>query len=159
MRNNQRLPANLYNQQLKKLTAEQEELAFSPNLLIGPKVIRGVAGSGKTVVLANAVANLLLKEEEERHNSLFNTTTEGQSSRILVLCYNRNLAPYLKTMIEECFEHKKLSSKWRMPGDAKLVVSNIDRFLFSLPARKPFCLLYPARLPPPVQPPIYPVLW
>jgi hypothetical protein len=31
---------------LKRLTKEQEELAFHPNLVRGPKVIRGVAGSG-----------------------------------------------------------------------------------------------------------------
>ena len=40
------------NRQLKIMTKEQEQLAFNPNLLRGPKVIRGVAGSGKTVVLA-----------------------------------------------------------------------------------------------------------
>lgn len=49
------------NLQLKRLTKEQEDLAFSPNLVRGPKVIRGVAGSGKTVVLANAVAETFLR--------------------------------------------------------------------------------------------------
>ena len=49
------------NMQLKKLTKEQEDLAFSPNLVRGPKVIRGVAGSGKTIVLANAVAETFLR--------------------------------------------------------------------------------------------------
>ncbi len=111
--------------QLKRLTAEQESLAFSPNLLRGPKVIRGVAGSGKTVVLANAVADAFLRAQREP--GLFQTGDD--SLHVLVLCFNRALVPYLEQLILQCFDARKPFADWRIPG-ARLEVCNIDRFAY-----------------------------
>jgi superfamily I DNA and RNA helicase len=119
------------NLQLKRLTKEQEDLAFSPNLVRGPKVIRGVAGSGKTVVLANSVAETLLRAMGEASNpQLFAGDREGMP-QILVLCYNRALVPYLKNLIWECFESRKPKSEWVLPASC-LKVMNVDRYAYWL---------------------------
>lgn len=113
--------------QLKKLTEEQEKLAFNPNLLRGPKVIRGVAGSGKTVVLANAVAEVYLRAMAERSSrKLFAALMTNELPKVLVLCYNRALAPYLSDLITECFDRRKPNADWTLPRNV-LTVTNIDR--------------------------------
>jgi hypothetical protein len=125
------------NARLKKLTREQEELAFSPLLVRGPKVIRGVAGSGKTVVLANAVAETLLRAMSRRSQpDLFAPQSGHRLPRILVLCYNRTLAPYLERTIKQCFEARKPDTAWVFPAST-LLVRNVDRF--AVPQRQVTC--------------------
>jgi superfamily I DNA and RNA helicase len=120
------------NLQLKKLTKEQEDLAFSPNLVRGPKVIRGVAGSGKTVVLANAVAETLLRAMGEASiPQLFAVAAGQRLPQILVLCFNRALVPYLKNLIRDCFEARKPKTDWVLPASC-LNVMNIDRYAYWL---------------------------
>jgi hypothetical protein len=119
------------NLQLKKLTKEQEDLAFSPNLVRGPKVIRGVAGSGKTVVLANAVAETLLRAMGERSVPQLFTASGDSMPQILVLCFNRALVSYLKNLIRECFESRKPKSEWVLPASC-LKVMNVDRYAYWL---------------------------
>lgn len=114
--------------QIRRLTSEQERLAFSPLLVKGPKVIRGVAGSGKTIVLANAVAERFLEWRRNRQPDLFEEVPEP---KILVLCFNRNLAVYLEDSIRSCFEALKPDSSWSFPKD-RLVVMNIDRYVWGL---------------------------
>ena len=120
------------NLQLKKLTKEQEDLAFSPNLLRGPKVIRGVAGSGKTVVLANAVAEAFVRATNEATPDLFGS--QRPLPEILVLCYNRVLAVYILELIRQCFDARKPRSEWIFPA-SHLKVMNIDRYAFDLAQR------------------------
>lgn len=106
--------------QIKKLSREQEELIGHEQILNGPKVIRGVAGSGKTVVLANLVANKLLEHYDEKR--LF----QGDQIKILVLCFNKTLVPYLKNLIKQCFEQQKRNST--LFPERSLDVINIDKF-------------------------------
>jgi len=118
------------NIQLKRLTKEQEDLAFSPRLLQGRKVIRGVTGSGKTIVLANAVAEAFLTILSIRGDQV----GSGQPIRdlkILVLCFNRALAPLLSDLITECFNSRKPCKAWSIPKTALKVV-NIDRYMYHL---------------------------
>lgn len=118
---------DLRSQELRRLTKEQEDLAFSPQLLRGPKVIRGVAGSGKTVVLANAVANLLIETKSQAENDLFGGAA-GQV-KALVLCYNRALVDYIKSLVKQAFDALKPESRWIYP-EAQVEVTNIDRFFY-----------------------------
>jgi superfamily I DNA and RNA helicase len=121
------------NTQLKRLTKEQEDLAFSPLLTRGPKVIRGVAGSGKTIVLANAVAETILREQSRfaTQTSLLEETKKHNHCRILVICFNRALVPYLEKLIYGCFDSRKPSANHSIVAGT-LNITNIDRLGFSL---------------------------
>ena len=88
---------------IRVLDREQERVA--EHLRSGYRVLRGVAGSGKTLVLAHRARHL-----HERY----------PKRRILVLCYNRVLAEALKTMVTP---------------DKRLEVTNIDRLSFRLAGR------------------------
>lgn len=63
-----------------------------------PRVIRGVAGSGKTVVLAKLAARYLHRHYPE------------QTARIAVTCFNRTLVLFLA---------QKLDAAWREYGHAE----------------------------------------
>ena len=89
---------------IRVMDREQERVA--EHLGAGYRVLRGVAGSGKTLVLAHRARHL------HRH---------WPNRRILVLCYNRVLANALKTMV--------------MP-DKRLEVTNIDRLAYRLAERR-----------------------
>jgi hypothetical protein len=117
-------------QGLKALTREQEALAFDPRLTRGPKVIRGVAGSGKTIVLANAVADALIRDGCRRAEpDLYGP--RAAPVQVLVLCFNRVLARHLADLIRACFEARKPRTDWELPLD-QVVVRNIDRYAGSL---------------------------
>ena len=89
---------------IQVMDREQERVA--EHLGAGYRVLRGVAGSGKTLVLAHRARHL--------HEHWSNW-------RILVLCFNRVLANALRTMVE--------------PGK-RLEVTNIDRLAFDLAERR-----------------------
>ena len=89
---------------IRVMDREQERVA--EHLGAGYRVLRGVAGSGKTLVLAHRARHL--------HEHWPNW-------RILVLCFNRVLANALKTMV--------------MP-DKRLEVTNIDRLAYRLAERR-----------------------
>lgn len=75
----------------KYLSEEQKELI---QLRIGgfPRVIRGVAGSGKTVVLAALAARYLHSRYPE------------DTPRMAVTCFNRTLVPFLQNRIEAAWQ-------------------------------------------------------
>ena len=89
---------------IRVMDREQERVA--EHLGTGYRVLRGVAGSGKTLVLAHRARHL------HKHWSGW---------RILVLCFNRVLANALRTMVE--------------PGK-RLEVTNIDRLAYHLAERR-----------------------
>ncbi len=83
----------------KHLSREQLDLS---RLRIGtfPRLIRGVAGSGKTVVLANLVARTLTRELGE--GELF-SQDERRELKIGVMCFNSALVPLLRQKIKDAF--------------------------------------------------------
>lgn len=78
----------------KYLSKEQKECSQLPTGSY-PRVIRGVAGSGKSIVLANMVARYLHKEMRSFENIEF----KNVNKRIAVVCYNRTLVSYLQQRI------------------------------------------------------------
>jgi len=70
---------------LKVLDLRQEELARK--IKTGHRILNGVAGSGKTVLLISR-ARLLSESNEE--------------AKILVLCFNRALSKYLNNRLSDC---------------------------------------------------------
>ena len=85
---------------IQVMDREQERVA--EHLGAGYRVLRGVAGSGKTLVLAHRARHLHMN---------------WPNWRILVLCYNRVLANALEKMVNT---------------DKRLTVTNIDRLAYSL---------------------------
>ena len=89
---------------IKVMDRKQERVA--EHLGPGYRVLRGVAGSGKTLVLAHRARHL------HKH---------WPNWRILMLCYNRVLADALSKMVE---------------SDKRLEVINIDRLAYRLSVRR-----------------------
>ncbi len=87
----------------KELSPEQSELSVA-TWETGPRLVRGVAGSGKTIVLANNIARRtvrLLREQAE--GDLYHSK---RSPRLLAICFNRTLSPYLLRKIETAFKQR-----------------------------------------------------
>lgn len=80
----------------KRLSDEQQKLA-EQDWSGGPRLIRGVAGSGKTIVLAAHVARLITQYEKQQRSLLGN-----KKKKILVVCYNRTLQELLHEKINGC---------------------------------------------------------
>jgi superfamily I DNA and RNA helicase len=78
------------------LTEEQQDLSrmsFDGH----PQLVRGVAGSGKTIVLANNVAHWILRN--------CHGVPDGQRPRIAVVCFNRALVEFIRSKIRESYFH------------------------------------------------------
>lgn len=77
----------------RRLSDEQQRLA-EQLWEEGPRLVRGVAGSGKTVVLAHNCARRLARMAEAA-DGLFG----GRPPRVLAVCFNRTLAPLIRDRI------------------------------------------------------------
>lgn len=88
----------------KYLSEEQKELS---RLLVGehPRLIRGVAGSGKSVVLARMVAHYLHRRMESLESAKF---SQGLPS-VAVVCFNQALVSFLKQKIRIAFRERTLN--------------------------------------------------
>jgi superfamily I DNA and RNA helicase len=105
----------------KNLSLEQQELSRLP---VGghPRVVRGVAGSGKSVVLANMVARYLRRRLAELSES-----AESQSPRVGVVCFNKALVPFLLARIGDA-----LGDDFEKAKEC-LTSSHFERLVRSLP--------------------------
>lgn len=79
----------------KHLSDEQQDLSTT-DIVGTPRLIRGVAGSGKSIVLANLVARYL-----SRQRDLFDA--DDRADRVAVLCFNRSLVSMLRRKIEAAY--------------------------------------------------------
>lgn len=68
----------------------------------GPRLVRGVAGSGKTIVLANQVARRL--GGAQRQASLLEP--DPPLPRLAVVCNNRTLVPLIRAKIDAAFRQR-----------------------------------------------------
>lgn len=85
----------------KTLSEEQQRLS-SQNWNEGPRLIRGVAGSGKTIVLANNLARRLQRSHGSK--SLF--AEKVPPERLLIVCNNRSLVPFLEKKIGLAYQQR-----------------------------------------------------
>ncbi len=90
----------------KHLSEEQIELSRL-NVDGYPRLIRGVAGSGKTVILANMVARLI-NRKVAHPDDMF----QGPAPlpRVAVLCFNRALVQFIKRKIKDSFYQQTQSA-------------------------------------------------
>jgi len=108
----------------KYLSREQEELsrmAFDDS----PRVVRGVAGSGKSVVLANIVSRYLHRRLHSLEIPLF---PEGEIS-IAVTCYNRALVDFLRQKIRLSYREQTLDEN--IPSSV-LRVSHLNGLMYMM---------------------------
>lgn len=98
----------------KRLSNEQQELSNLP-LRGFPRLIRGVAGSGKSIVLANMVARYL------------HTSDNPEELKVAVVCYNRSLAPMLEAKVSDAY--LELAGK-DLPAGVKVI--SMNRLMYHL---------------------------
>jgi len=75
----------------------------------GPRLVRGVAGSGKTIVLAaNCARRLVRSLRYGQQKNLFKqkAVANDRSARILAVCYIQTLAPFLRGKIDAAFQQR-----------------------------------------------------
>lgn len=87
----------------KALSDEQQRLS-AMHWDSGPRLVRGVAGSGKTVVLANNLARRLERMLIANQEGLFGATPPRP--RLLAVCFNRTLAPHIGKKINTAFRQR-----------------------------------------------------
>lgn len=113
----------------KYLSKEQQDLS---DLKIDgkPRLIRGVAGSGKTIVLANMVANYIkqLKRSGKQSELDFDGTMPKDIS-IAVVCYNKTLMHLIKEKIS--IAYKSITGE-DLPWDESVFLKNFDGLLRDL---------------------------
>jgi superfamily I DNA and RNA helicase len=94
----------------KNLSLEQQEISRA-DFEGHPQLIRGVAGSGKSIVLANNVANSLVRRMDlPQELQLFSAKDKPAFPRIGVVCFNRSLVSFLKEKIRIAFEERRFET-------------------------------------------------
>ena len=111
----------------KTLSEEQQKLS-SQDWSGGPRLVRGVAGSGKTIVLANNLARRLSRSLGGGE-MLFGEM--DRRPRLLAVCYNRTLAPFIRQKIDSAFRQR---TGRPLPEDA-VEVWHYNRLLWHLSRR------------------------
>jgi superfamily I DNA and RNA helicase len=108
----------------KYFSREQQELCRLP---AGehPRLIRGVAGSGKTVVLAEMVARLV-KRRMVQPDDMF--SSPSSKPRIAVVCFNRSLVQFLQRKIRDSYKQLTLES---LPSDV-VTITHFNGLLWHL---------------------------
>lgn len=118
----------------KYLSGEQEDL--SRMMFEGsPRLVRGVAGSGKSVVLANIVARYL----HRRLKSLDSPNLPELNLSIAVTCYNRALVEFLKRKIRAAFREQTVSAE--VPANSVLI-THFNGLLFALTRQRGWPINY-----------------
>lgn len=107
----------------KNLSDEQQELSridFEGR----PQLVRGVAGSGKSVVLANNAARLINRKMKELQEG----GGLGRPPRVALVCFNRALVSFLREKTRAAFEQQTLEK----PPVGTIECYYLNGLLFSL---------------------------
>ncbi len=109
----------------KGLSAEQRELSRI-DLKGYPRLVRGVAGSGKSIVLANMAARFLFRRS--RADSPIGPA--GGGGRVAVVCFNRALVPFLRAKIGAALEGLAGEAGVGLTGN--LTVTHLNHLVYEL---------------------------
>jgi len=113
----------------KEPTQQQKDLGRS-DMRGAHRLFRGVAGSGKSIMLALSVSQSLLAFTQEQP-SLF--AAKPTLRRILVVCYNRTLVHYLRNKIEDRYGR----IAWDIPTEEQLKVTHSESLIRNLESKHP----------------------
>ena len=111
-----------------RVLTELQQRLVSQEWNDGPRLVRGVAGSGKTVVLATQAARLI----ERLHKStrdLFED--DAQPLPVLAVCFNRTLVPFIRQRIEVAYRQRTGEA---LPAKS-LLVTHFNSLLYHLHQR------------------------
>jgi hypothetical protein len=97
----------------------------------GPRLVRGVAGSGKTMVLA-AQAARLIEQIHQGTIDLFDGSRRPPA--VLAVCFNRTLVPFIRNRIELAYRQR---TNEPLPERA-LLVMHFNNVLYHL-SRRGYC--------------------
>ena len=100
----------------------------------GPRLLRGVAGSGKTVVLATQAARMI-ERLHKKNADLFGV--DAQPLPVLAVCFNRTLVPFIRQRIEMAYRQR---TEEGLP-EKSLLVTHFNTLLYLL-NRRGFCGYY-----------------
>lgn len=113
---------------LKEATQQQKDLGKS-DLRGAHRLFRGVAGSGKSIMLALSVAQTLLAFDQEGP-TLF---ASRPARRVLVVCFNKTLVHYLRNKIEDRYGRVA----WDAPSAEVLTITHFEGLMKDLQVREP----------------------
>lgn len=113
-----------FNAQTSYLTAEQKQLAQAT---IGgfPRLVRGVAGSGKSIVLAEQVARYLYSQLPGFDSMML----PEMDVSVGVVCFNQTLADFLRRKIQTAYKMRTLMED--VPSRI-LTISHLNGLLYTL---------------------------
>jgi hypothetical protein len=114
----------------KDLSAEQKELSRA-DFAGHPQLIRGVAGSGKSIVLANNAANYLIRKlatDQQQQLPFDQPAPKSEPPRIGIVCFNRTLVSFLRQKVRTAFEQRRLSK----PPNKTIDCNYFNGFLYTL---------------------------
>lgn len=114
---------------LKSPTGQQREYGLT-DMRGQHRLFRGVAGSGKSVLLALSAAQTVARFASESRG-LF--TLETPPRRVLVVCYNRTLVHYLRQRIDD--RYGRLT--WDKPSNDALTVQHLEGVIRTLETTEP----------------------
>ncbi len=111
----------------KRLSPEQQKLA-AQDWRGGPHLCRGVAGSGKTVVLATHLARLVERwRKESQQSELFEPPQKPR--RVLSVCFNRTLVPFIRRKICSAFAQRTGSPE--LPA-GQVTITHMNELMWQL---------------------------
>jgi superfamily I DNA and RNA helicase len=113
-----------FNAQDHYLSAEQKQLA---QVTVGgfPRLVRGVAGSGKTIVLAEQVARYLYRQLPGFDSMLL---PEADVS-VAVVCFNQTLADFLRRKVQTAYKMRTLAEE--VPSKV-LLITHLNNLFWTL---------------------------
>lgn len=111
----------------RKLTEQQQRLT-SRVWDDGPRLLRGVAGSGKTIVLATQAARMI-ERLHDKEADLFDSGEKPQP--VLAVCFNRSLVPFIRQRIEIAYKQRTDDV---LPSGS-IVVTHLNSLLYLLSQR------------------------
>jgi hypothetical protein len=114
---------------MREATHQQKQLCKA-DLRGNHRLFRGVAGSGKSIMLALSVAHTMTQYREEG-TGLFEQ--QASKRRVLVVCFNKTLVHYLRQRIDLCFGRLA----WDRPDDESLMVTHFESLVRQVEARAP----------------------
>lgn len=111
----------------KRLSAEQQQLIRVENWG-HPYLLRGVAGSGKSLVLAHQVAWAVFRQEHKHNQLTLFPEDRHPLPKIVVLCINRPMIPRLENDIKDAYQQL---TGWEMQPNA-VTVTALNSFIYQL---------------------------